>query len=240
MPLSHLDRMDLLKQFGLTPEGRDYVSATVASSPFRLVTSTGSNQLTYYQSKKMDRELGFESHTVEYRAGLLLEYNPKVLEYYAQPKSVEFRAVGPITGKVFRVQHTPDFLVISDHAVYIDEWKPEARLMKLAKRQPDRFIKDQGVWQSPLLEEHFRPMGINYRVRSGADIPRLRVANLEFLSGYMDRDCPKVETKSAIWLSNIQNGPRLSLSNPQEQAKPSGFLFKAMSTMPNTPIPVRN
>jgi hypothetical protein len=120
----------------------------------------------------MGRAIGTESRTVEFPAAIQCEHDKKVLEYYTQPGEADIRLPAQGKGKSSRLQHLPDFLIIREDQILVEEWREEKRLEKLSAKYPDRFFKKDGEWRFPAVEEHFAAMGITYRLRSADEHPR--------------------------------------------------------------------
>lgn len=195
-PLGHQELDTLLHRLGVTTEGRDLIKRARREAPVREVQSRGSNVVTHYVSRRMSRVISTESHTVEHCATLLYEFDSTVLEYYAQPAHLDLVLINPITGKQARLQHFPDFLILTPVGVFFDEWKPESKLCEKAKKHPHRYRKEIQGWRSPMLEPYFENLGIGYRLRSSAELPTLRVKNLALLADYLAPDCPEMPPKA--------------------------------------------
>ena len=126
----------------LAPGTVERIAAIRSSPPVRTVTGRAGNVTGRYPSPKMQRTIQFESHKVELWAIYTMEHDEQVLEYYDQPRQLELRYQSP-TGRPLTVQHTPDFLVLRQDSACFEEWKPEDRLVELAKTQPQRYQRDE-------------------------------------------------------------------------------------------------
>jgi putative transposase len=178
-------------RIGLPGAGRRLVEEARCVSPVRKVRSRLGNVLTRFPSRKMQRAITTESRTVEFPALVQYEHDPAVLEYYAQPVQLQVPSSGG--GKkpgCFR--HTPDFLLLREDGVHIEEWREEARLEKLARKYPGRFVKNNSGWSCPEVEAHLSALGIRYRLRTPDEHPEVLVQNLLFLSDYYVPDAQPI------------------------------------------------
>ncbi len=162
----------------------------------RKVRSNSNNVITRFASRKMERLVDTESRTVEYPAVIMYEHDDKVLEYYAQPVKLDVKWQAPSAKRPFRIQHTPDMLLIREDGFWIEEWKEEKKLLELQKKNPERIFKENGEWRYPAVEEQFRDLGISYRIRTADEHPRTYIQNLTFLSDYLDPRWPCVGDES--------------------------------------------
>ena len=188
---------------GLPLLGRKLVTKARKEAPVRKVRSSSGNVVTRYYSRKMMRVVATESHTAEQAGAYLYEFDPRVIEYYPQPTTLDLVDTDPGTGRVSRRQHIPDFLVLTEEGIYLDEWKQADRLKLLALRQPERFALEAGDWRSPLLEQHCKPFGVQYRLRSTENIPQQRLANSKFLADYLDPEFPGTSPAAAASLRSL-------------------------------------
>ena len=164
----------------------------------------------------MGVSIQFESHTVELWAIYAMEYDSSVLEYFDQPYTMELRYQGP-SGRQVVARHTPDFLVLRTDGVYMEEWKPETRLLELVVTHPGRYQRDdQGNWRCPPGEEAAASLGLNYRVRSSAELHPMYIRNLIFLEDYFFDGAESLAVSVQI-LSAVETEPGLTLSALLEQ-----------------------
>ena len=184
-------------RINLPDAGRRLVETARRESPVREVQSRLGNVLTRFPSRKMQRVVTTESRTVEFPAVIQYEHDPSVLEYYAQPVMLDLRITASGAAKPSRLQHTPDFLLLREDCVCIEEWREEARMEKLAIKYPGRFTNSGGSWNYPEVEAY---LGIQYRLRTAAEHPETLVQNLLFLADYY---VPDVEPLSATVLNSI-------------------------------------
>lgn len=168
----------------LSPVTIESLASRRAALPVRHVRSQASNVSGTYASRKMGCTIQFESHKVELWAIYMMEYDPRVVEYYDQPLTLELHYVTK-AGQHKTVPHTPDFLVLTQDGAWLEEWKQESRLLDLALTQPHRYQRDeQGQWRCPPGEEAAAQLGLGYRVRSSAELAPTAIRNLVFLEDY--------------------------------------------------------
>ena len=184
-------RERLLDRIGMPTAGRRLVIDAAKYSPVRKVASTGGgNVITPYQSRKMQRTIETESRHLEFPAAVSLEHNSKVLEYFPQPCRLKFEVIDA-EGEIHTIDHTPDFLVITDREIWLEEWKPWIKLERLAQRYPWRYQLDaDNRWQADCISQWLAERGIGYRVLSDLDIPQRRIENTLFLEDYLDPSAP--------------------------------------------------
>lgn len=180
---------ELFVKFRLPMAGRKLVAEAREKSPVRKVKSSGGNVVTHYYSPKMGRVVSTESHTAEQAGAYLYEFDQHVLEYWPQPTWLDLLLTNPETGRVNGRGHYPDFMVITDECIYLDEWKQASHLLTLSLKRPDRFVREGNEWRSPVLEKFCEPLGLAYRLRSTEHIPHQRLANQRFLMDFLDPGC---------------------------------------------------
>lgn len=187
-----------------TPQpGRALIREAVFGQPKRNLQHRNDTVRTRYLSQKMAQPLYAESRTVELAAFVWYENDKAVTEYFPQPCQLDLTVSGLRGGRT-RVQHTPDVLVIQDGHFYLDEWRTEDRLARLAEERPHHFQKDaNGVWHYLPAEEHCRQLGIVHRLRSADELPRTFIANMEFLRDFSRADAPLVPEDVASKLLSL-------------------------------------
>lgn len=198
-------------RLGLSAETRDLIARLRTAPPVRRVGSRAHNVSGAYASRKMGCTIQFESHKVELWAIYVMEYDWAVLEYYDQPMLLELRYASP-SGRPVKVQHTPDFLVLHTDGAVLEEWKPEDRLRELSISQPHRYQRDdQGQWRCPPGEEAASRLGLQYWVRSSAELSPTYIRNLIFLEDYFFEYVVPESTRTAL-LSVVTASPGIRLS----------------------------
>lgn len=189
--LENSQREQLLDRLGLPISGRRLVIDAAKYAPVRKVSSKGGgNVITPYQSLKMQRTVNTESRHFEFPAAVSHEYDPEVLEYYPQPCRLRFEVIDA-DGEIHQIDHTPDFLVIGERAVILEERKPWSKLEGLARRQPWRYqLGPDGYWYAPLIEKWLADHGICYRIRTERDVPQRRIENILMLEDFLHPSAP--------------------------------------------------
>lgn len=183
--LSRESLVRLFDHLGTPQSGRRLVEKARVEAPVREVKSRGSNVITFLVSQKMGRGIRTESRHIEFAAAVDHEHDPNVLEYYAQPCKLDLELIEAATGEVHRIHHFPDFLVLREGRIVLEEWKPVEKLARLAEKYPYRYEKDRdGRWRAPQIERHLAERGISYCICTDESIPRRRVENLLHLADY--------------------------------------------------------
>jgi len=155
-------RESLLDWLAIPLPGKRIVNEAVKYAPVRQVASNGGNVITVYQSRKMQREIRTESRHLEFPAGLIHEHNPDVLEFYPQPCRLKFEVIDG-QGEIHQIDHTPDFLLITEKDLILEEWKSQSKLEGLARKYPWRYQLDpEGNWCSPCIELWLSPAHREY------------------------------------------------------------------------------
>ncbi|WP_343635547.1 transposase family protein [Roseateles sp.] len=167
---------------GISRAGRDLITTARKQSPVRDVQQS-STVRTRFVSRKMDRALLAESHTVEFPGLYFREFDKETLEYWPQPFNLSLKVEAP-SGAVTRVPHVPDLLVLRESEVVVEEWREEKRLRRLAAQYPHRYRKVDGRWHDSYAEALLGPMNIRYHLRSADEHPRIWLANLGLLEDY--------------------------------------------------------
>ncbi len=229
--LSRAELIDIFDQLGTPLKGRELIQKARVDAPIRDVASRGGNVITHYVSRKMGREIATESRHIEFAAAVDKEYDPAVLEYYAQPCLIRLQLNDLAAGKVHSIQHTPDFLTITANGITLEEWKSIAKLARLAEKYPYRYQQDSDrCWRAPQIEEQLAELGIHYRVRAGEEIPQKRIENYLHLADYMHpsaEPCPSVvvsrlndllEVHGSIYISELLNEPHRFLADDINKA----------------------
>lgn len=183
--LTRAELVELFDRHGTPSAGRQLIVEARIHAPVREVKSQGGNVITILASQKMGRDIRTESRHIEFAVAIMKEHAADVLEYYAQPCELRLELVDDSTGEIRKIQHTPDYLTIRADGFTLEEWKSEAKLMRLAERYPYRYSRgSDGQWYAPQIEEQLGELGLRYRICSEDSIPRRRVENLQYLADY--------------------------------------------------------
>lgn len=173
--------------------GRTYVQSSINAGPSRDVQGRRGNSLFRFKSKKSDATVLLESRSGEFPAAVLMERNPAVLAFYAQPQKVELTIRNEEGRAVTRTMYTPDFLVIHKTGILVREYRDEASLVSQMARSPYQYYMDaDGAWHYRAAEETFGAMGLGYEVVSNSRLPACLVNNARFLEDYAAEDAPKL------------------------------------------------
>lgn len=189
--LEKSQRERLLDQLGLPVAGRRLVMDATKNAPVRQVSSKGGgNVITPFQSLKMQRPVETESSQIEFLAAVSHEYDPDVLEYYPQPCRLKFE-VTDSDGEIHAIDHTPDFMLVHERSIVLEECKPWSKMNSLAKRYPWRYQLDaDDKWRAPLIEQWLADRGIEYRIWTDRDVPKRRQENILMLADFLDPSAP--------------------------------------------------
>ncbi len=247
-----------LTQIGCVPETIEFVLACAANAPVRKMKGHGGSVRHEVYSQKMGRTHMFESRTVELPFGMFLERDPDVLAYIPQPCEMPLK-IGDGVGST-RIIHTPDALVVWRTKVTCEEWKGEEAYKLLAVDKPRRYKLIGGVVHDPAAEEYAASKGIEYRIRSRAELPEVLIENLEYLDDFRcttaqalsDHDKDRIRAVFAInpfltlkealevephlsvddWMKAIVDGhATVDLSNDRLAVQAHAFVYRDELTM---------
>lgn len=224
---------ELFDRLGTPSAGRELIVKARTLAPVRDVRSSGSNVITHMGSRKMGRVIRTESRNIEFAAGVLHEFDPKVIEYYAQPCELKLELTDTATGEIRNIRHIPDFLVIREDGFTLEEWKSSEKLCRLAEKYPYRYVKDaDGQWSAPQIERQLAALGIRYRIYSDGAIPRRRVENLRHLTDYFDpaaEPCAEGELQRLAAVLAQHGACYLNELMAEPYGFSADFLFKAIA-----------
>ena len=175
----------------LAQPAREYVEACMTLGPSREVQGrNGNNTFTYY-SHKTQATLKLESRRGEHVMAVLLDRDPKVIAFFAQPPQVSLDFVDKDGNRKTTRMYTPDFLVVREDKVLVIETRATEELLESNKANPYQFYRDlDGVWHFRAAEEHFKKLGIEYELKANSDLPAILVGNVRFLEDYSHASCP--------------------------------------------------
>lgn len=230
--LRDTDIEQLFVELSIHDEGRKLIRHARMHSPVRELNSRLGNCIVWHYSKKMGcKHLELESRTVEGATATVYEDDPACLEFWPQPFRIDL-SIKDENGKVTtRKQHTPDFLIIEGGSFYVDEWREEARLLRLAAAEGSQFYKDNDHrWHNKAAEEYFEKIGLKYRLRSALELPRSFIMNTRFLEDYQKPTCTAlsadIESNMVSLLAERGSVPFLELL--QNYAFTADSVFKAL------------
>lgn len=176
----------------LSKETRAEVERIRSSPPARRVQSGPRNVKGHFnRSRVMDHTIQFESHTVEFPAIVLMEFDEegKVLEMWDQPCSFTVHYKHP-DGRNRAHLYTADFFVLRKGEAGWEEWKTEEDLVRLSKQNPKKYFRDEnGLWRFPPGEGYARQFPpLYFKVRSSSDINWNLVRNYKLLKPIIDNE----------------------------------------------------
>lgn len=207
--LSQLELNELFTRHGIPSAGRILIHEARDAGPAREIQRRTDTVRTRYQSRKMGRPVLAESRTVELPAIVLYENDKSVFEYWPQPFKIDLLVEGLKNGRT-RTQHVPDALLITETGFRVEEWREEQRLLEAAQKNPKRFYKDDaGRWHHVPAEEYLSALNIEYRLRSADELPRIFVANLNFLADFARADAPPVPEEVATAIRTVVHEKRI-------------------------------
>jgi len=136
-----------------TAQTQDLIAHLRHSQPARRVQGRRGNLSGFFPSRKMGVAIQFES-SLELSAIYLMEQDDAVLEFYDQPHTFKLKYLDKAGKKLQGHFYTPDFLVLRKNGVFLEEWKMEEDLHKLATKQPYRYQRSvEGQWLCPPGDE---------------------------------------------------------------------------------------
>lgn len=201
---------EYMDRLGIPASGRRLIERAHQHGPARKVQSNGISVVGAVQSEKMGQPIPYESRTLEYPAIVLYEHDPKVAAYFAQPFQLDLKLTDGGTKKPFRLGHYPDFLVLRDNEILVEEWRESSRLQRIQRDHPGRLSYEQDGWHWPDVEEHLQNYGFTYRIRTRDSLPDTYLANVRFLADYFHSSSPPLSTQAREALSRVF-GERLSI-----------------------------
>jgi transposase InsO family protein len=183
------------------------------SQPVRVVGGGRRNVIGRYPSRKMGFTIQFESHKVELASIYEMEHDRDVLEYYDQPCKIKLNYISK-NGRNVGFNSTPDFFVIRNGSVMLEEWKDEEELIKLSNDSPYRYCKDSnGLWRCPPAEKYLQEFGVGFIVRTNSNINWILQRNLIYLEDYLVDDEYQVnDAIKEVIIDRIHNQPGIFLS----------------------------
>lgn len=180
-------------QLRLTAPARQYLHKCVKDGPSRDVSGQLGNVCFDFHSHKMNARLRLESRRGEHVHAILLENDPEVIAYFAQPPNVTLdikREDGIVRSTT---NYTPDMLVVREAEIVIVETRDDARLIRAMEKNPHQFYKDeQHRWRYRAAEEVFSQLGFRFELRANSSLPAILVENMRFLEDYCKNDSPKL------------------------------------------------
>jgi len=181
-----------LSSFNISGSAESVIRGIRSTEPIRRVKGRRGNVIVRYASAKMGLTIQAESYTVELPYIMQIEFDPNVLEYYDQPCKIKLQYHDK-NGRTVTVRHTPDFFIITRYGAGWIECKTEEELQELAKKMPNRYVRDpDGTWHCPPGEERAAKYGFFYKIFSSHDISWVYQRNINWLEDYLTSEEPRV------------------------------------------------
>jgi len=219
--LSEEQFLSWCRKLKLSPQACELVSRIRSSQPSRRVQSARGNVSGRYPSRKMGWIVQAESH-IEMAAVREMEHDIGVHEYYDQPPQIKL-SYKARNGKPIGFYHTPDYFVLREEVAGWEECKTEEELVKLAEKEPNRYLLDESEWRCPPGEKVAEGYGLYYRVLSSKSINWIFQRNIQFLDDYLRAEALTVtdEARDRIHLL-VSREPGISLKDllGQEEVRP--------------------
>lgn len=211
-------------QLALSEQAKTLIACIRSSPPSRLVQSAAGNVSGRYPSKKMGCSIQFESHRDELPFIYDLEHDPAVLEFYDQPDKIDLVYQNKDGTRGVSTRHTPDFFVIREDGAGWVECKMEDQLVRLAEKQPHRFVHNSdGSWSCPPGAAYAEPFGLSYRLFSSREINWIVFRNLRFLQEYAHGPRPGVPPDRVTAIrTQVMRSPGVSLLELLRSLPPEG------------------
>ncbi len=192
-------------RLGLLQDAEDLIATIRSSPPNRNPRGNHGNMPVWYPSKKMHCVIKAESHRVEFAFLLEAEYGADVLEYFDQPYPPLRLEYLDKHGRRQTPLHTADYFVLKYHSAGWQECKPVQELIRLAEKQPNRYVLDeQGTWRCPPGEAAAGRLGLTYQVRASDQINWVIQDNWQILEDYyQDLERLTVAQEALLVLSHL-------------------------------------
>lgn len=174
------------------------------TSPPRAGQTTGYGSVTgRVASDKMGHSVGTDARTTERLAIAMYDWVASTYEYWEQ--SVELRLdYVDRSGHGHAVRTRTDFLVLEADGAYLDEWKTEEELLRLAEAMPSRYVREVDAWRSPPAEEAAARLGLGFRLRTPASVPGEISRNHTFLADYRrSAEVVPAESREALYTAVV-------------------------------------
>ncbi len=198
----------------------DEIKKIKKESPSRRVDSGIMNITVRYCSKKMGFVIQAESFNREFPHVIQFEYDNQIFAYFDQPpqKKIYYKS---LNGKRGGWWITFDFFIIrKDGTCAWIEVKDEQALIELAKKMPNRYIKDGDIWRSPPAEEMAAEYGFEFIILTEKQIKPILVDNLRYLSDYFLTSCPMIEIDiTDLIIEFVKQHPAIKLNKLYDEFK---------------------
>jgi putative transposase len=215
----------------LSAEARAYLWAAIDEGPSRRVQGRMGNVVVGHFSKKMGIRLLVESRRGEHAQAILLERDPDVLAYFAQPPASELVLEDESGRPQTTTRYTPDFLVVRTDGIAIIEMRDLNRLFERHHKNPHQFYPDtDGRWHFRAAEKRFTALGFQYVLRANSELPRCLVENTRFLEDYVSEACPPLTDDQVLLVQRAVSDRRVaSFQDLLSAGCEADLLFKAVA-----------
>jgi putative transposase len=230
-PTLHSQIEGVAFQLRLTDPARQYLWKCINDGPSRKVMGRLGNAVFDFHSRKMDMRLKLESRRGEHVHAILLEQDPSVIAYFAQPPSVvlDIKDENGITKNT--VNYTPDMLIVRKNEIVIAETRDDDRLFTAMERNPYQFYKDASHrWRYRAAEVLFEAMGFRYELIGNSSLPAILVENMRFLEDYCHEECPPlVDAVAAAIADRVSTQRHVSLGALLDDGFSADAVFKCIA-----------
>ncbi|MGD0886618.1 MAG: TnsA endonuclease N-terminal domain-containing protein [Thermodesulfovibrionales bacterium] len=162
-----------VKKNKITDEGLKVIEQVRSSRPHHAVRGT-LHLSGFYFSSKMGFAIQYDS-ALELSLIKMLEFNPRVLEFYQQPYPFTLSLVDQ-SGRSSVYRYTADFFVIWETEAGWTECKDEERLRTLSLRYPNRYLrKNRGNWVCTPCTDFATKLGLSFTVFSSRQLHHWKI-----------------------------------------------------------------
>jgi putative transposase len=183
-PLDGIVLLTYFRRLGFSREAQELLTHIRTSPPSRTPGNHRGNMPVWYPSKKMQCIVKAESAKVEFPFLLAAEHDGDILEVWDQPPAIPLEYYDK-RGRLQRPLHTADYFLFRYGSAGWIECKPAQELHRLAEKQPNRYVLDEGgVWRCPPGEAFAKKYGLTYHVWSSDQINWAAQDNTLYLEDY--------------------------------------------------------
>jgi len=157
-----------------------YIEESIPAPSRNVGESAKGNVCTGFVSEKTGCSQPNESRVVENSFAIEFEYSKYVWKAYSQPSEVMVDMIqknGNIRSKIYY----PDCLVFYFTGPSVLEMKTEEEAKKLVESDPKNWIYENGEYFFVPAIKRFRQIGIEFKVKTSAELNPVRIENLRHL-----------------------------------------------------------
>lgn len=203
--LSDLAFEAYITRLGLSEPAVNRIRAVRSAPPARAVGSHRRNVSGRAPSRKMGETRQFEARGTEGLGLLEYEYADHVLEYYDQPAALVIHVIDASGRRRGHRIHV-DYLVLERDGVFLDEWKTEEELVKLAAAS-NRYLRSDVGWRSPSAEHAAQRLGLRFRLRTPETVDPAVAKNAAFLAEYRSSSVLVAEPDERLISDAVRSSP---------------------------------